>query len=110
MKPMGFDVQAIHYQRGNAATDGPKLSDWIFLVQENYPPFECSFVGLSNADQEIAQRKWEFAVALWDKCMEKNRWNGYPRSIAFSEPTAWEIDRSEEDRLTLNERLELFTA
>lgn len=110
MKPMGFDVQAVHYLRGNRAISGPSyIADWLFLVQENYPPYECSFVTLSNSDLEIAQRKWDYAFAVWERCMETNRWNGYPRAIAHSEPLAWEIDQDETRRLTFDERLELAT-
>lgn len=110
MMPMGFDVQAAHYLRGNAAISGNRDARWLFLVQENYEPYECSFVGVSPATLEIAQRKWDFAVALWQSCINKNRWNGYPRRIAYAEPTSWQMDEDEERRLTFGERLELLNA
>ena len=109
MTKMGFDVAALHELRGNAATGGAKNAQFIFLAQENYPPFECSFVGMSNAMLEIAQRKWDFALALWQRCMATGKWNGYPRRICTAEPALWQMDEDEERRLTFEERLEYAT-
>ncbi len=109
MMPMGFDLQAVHYLRGNAMTGGPRDANWIFLVQENYPPYECSFVGVSSATAEIARRKWEFAVALWQSCLKNNRWNGYSKRIYDAEPTSWQIAEAEDLSLTFEERLEYAT-
>lgn len=106
MMPMGFDVQAAHYLRGNASTGGSPLATWLFLVQENYPPYECSFVGVSPATLEIAQRKWDFALALWQACLQNNRWSGYPKHVAYAEPMSWQMAEDEEKRLTFDERLE----
>ena len=106
---MGYDIQALHHLRGNAATGGGKRAQYIFVVQENYPPFECSFVSLSNAMLEIAQRKWDFARALWQRCLAADKWSGYPRHIAVAEPMAWDLDADEERRLTFEERLEFAT-
>lgn len=105
MGPMGFDLQAVHYLRGNAMTG----ADWIFLVQENYEPYECSFVGMSPAMLDIAQRKWDYAIALWKNCLQKNRWNGYSRQIAYADPTSWQLAEAEERELTFDEMLERAT-
>lgn len=105
---LGFDTQAVHYSRGYRAITGTRLP-FIFMVQENQPPYECSFVGLSNAVLEIAERKWDFALALWAKCMATNKWRGYPRRVEMAEPMAWDIDQDEERRLTFEERLEYLT-
>jgi len=110
MGPMGYDVQAVHYQRGNVRTGGPAHAQWLFLVQENYPPYCYSFVGLSPAMREIAQRKWDFALALWTHCTKVNVWKGYPNVIAYAEPTAWQMSDDEERRLTFDEMLELASA
>lgn len=110
MAPMGYDMQAVHYLRGNASTCGPEHAQWVFLVQENYPPYACSFVGLSPAMLEIAQRKWDYAQALWQHCLQKNTWSGYPKSIAYAEPTTWQMSDDEERRLTFEERLEFALA
>lgn len=110
MGPLGYDMQAVHYERGNARTGGPDRAQWVFLVQENYPPYAYSFVGLSPAMREIAQRKWEYALALWKQCSARNVWNGYPSVIAYAEPTTWQMDDDEMRRLTFDEKLEFANA
>ena len=110
MVPMGYDMQAVHYLRGNAATGGPQRAGFIFLVQENFPPYACSFVGLSPGMLAIAERKHDLAVALWQACMKSKRWPGYPQTIAYAEPTSWQMDDDEERRLTFDERLEYTCA
>lgn len=104
MVPMGYDLQAVHYLRGNAATGGSEHADWIFLVQENYPPFECSFVGLSPEMLDLAERKWQFAMALWESCTRKNEWHGYPRRVAYAEPMPWQIADAEARGMSIEDR------
>ncbi len=110
LAPMGFDMQSVHYMRGNEMTGGPAICDWIFLVQENYAPFACSFVGLSSARIEIAQKKLECARELWRRCLAKNVWLGYPPEIAYAEPQTWEMDEHEMRILTFDQRLEFALA
>lgn len=114
MGPMGFDLQAVHYLRGNQVTMPHDKADplalgmcmWLFFVQENYEPYECSFVGMSPAMLDIAQRKWDFALALWKNCLQKNKWSGYSRQIAYADPTSWQLAEAEERELTFDEMLE----
>lgn len=101
MIPLGFDLQAVHYCRGLEANGGAMLPQWIFLVQENYAPYECSFVSLAPAQWEIAKRKWDFAMTLWDNCLSQNRWNGYGNRVHYAEPMAWQIAEDEERKLDL---------
>jgi hypothetical protein len=106
MGPLGYDLQGVHYQRGNAETGGSRVADFIFLVQENYPPYACSFVGLSPAMIEIAQRKRDLAVATWQVCLKRNQWHGYPPRIAYAEPSSWQMAEDEERRLSFEEKLD----
>lgn len=105
MAPIGYDVQAVHYLRGNAATGGAKTANWIFLVQENYAPYECSFVALSPAIMEIAQRKWEYALALWKLCLKSGKWGGYSKRINYAEPSSWQMAEDDERRLSFDEKI-----
>jgi hypothetical protein len=110
MGPLGYDMQAVHYLRGNEMTGGAKDAQWVFLVQENYPPFACSFVGLSPAMREVAQKKWDDAQMLWAHCIKTNQWPAYPRVIAYAEPTIWQLTEHEGRLLTsFDERLEYLT-
>lgn len=105
MVPMGYDLQSAHYTRGEKTLTG-KNTQFIFLVQENYPPFECSFVGMSPGMIEIAQRKWELALAIWRNCLASGKWPGYPKQISYAEPALWQLDQDEERRLTFDEIIE----
>lgn len=107
MTPMGYDMQYIHYRRGNEMTGGPRGAQFVFLVQENYEPYACSFVGVSPAKHELADRKRDFAVALWQSCMKTKKWSGYPNDIAYADPAAWEIDADGDRGISFEHRLEL---
>jgi hypothetical protein len=109
MGPLGYDMQAVHYKRGSVSLGGFKSPQWVFLVQENYPPYACSFVGLCPAMEEVAQLKWEFALALFGQCLARNSWPGYQNEIAYAEPTTWQMDDHEDRRLTFEQRLECAT-
>lgn len=105
MGPMGYDMQCVHYGRGNAATGGDPNARWLFLVQENRAPFVCSFVALGDAMYEIAQRKWNLALAIWTDCMKSGKWPGYPRQIAYAEPTSWQMVEDDERRMAVDEQI-----
>lgn len=109
MVPLGFDIQSVHYMRGDKAVFGAP-TQFIFLVQENYPPYECSFVGMSPGMIEIAQRKWDIASTIWQRCLEADKWPGYVKTIAYAEPSAWQIDEDEERRLTFDEIIDRASA
>jgi hypothetical protein len=109
MGPMGYDLQAVHYLRGNGETGGERLAEFVFLVQENYPPYACSFVGIAPAMLEIAQRKRDLAVAIWQACIKRNQWHGYPPQIAYAEPSTWQLADDEDRRLTFDEKLDCAT-
>ncbi|MEX1216501.1 PD-(D/E)XK nuclease-like domain-containing protein, partial [Saccharospirillum sp.] len=95
MIPLGYDLQAAFYQHGNARTAGPELAQFIFCVQENYPPYAVSFVGLAPAMWDIAERKRDYAVQLWASCMKSKKWPCYPNRIAYSEPMLYQLAQAE---------------
>lgn len=98
MLPMGYDLQAAFQLRANEKNGGPipERTQFLFMVIENYEPYACSFVGLSPALYEIAERKREYATTLWRNCIETGRWSGYPQRVAYAEPSAWQIAEDEE--------------
>lgn len=103
MVPMGYDIQRAHYRRCAHLATG-QLPRWLFLVQENFAPFACSFVDLDGAHEEIADRKMDFASQLWKHHLSKGEWPGYSRRIHYSTPSAWEMAESE---LTSERMIEL---
>lgn len=106
MVPLGFDLEAAHYLRGNALL-GVALCSYLFLVQENYPPYACSFVSPDLAMLDIAERKRDFATQLWSACLANKCWPSYPNRIAYVEPAAWQINEVEEWSDELKRRIEL---
>lgn len=101
MMSMGYDVQNGLYRRGARAVvpslgvDDPAF---VFLVQENDPPFVCSLVSMSPPLIDLADRKVAYALDLWKANMAMNQWRGYPRFICHVEAPEYAV-RSFEDLL-----------
>lgn len=91
---MGHDVQAAFYLRGYRAVFDVDAT-WRFVVQENYPPFALSVIGMTPATLDLANRKVEYALRLWRECIERDRWPGYPQVTCYAEPPPWELARWE---------------
>ena len=93
---IGFDLQNAFYLRGNRATGGPQDGVSLTLVQENSPPYACSWIGLDPAFAALADEKCEEAIELWRRCMAAGRWPGYSPRVHWLEPPAWATSRWEE--------------
>jgi len=89
----GYDIQAAFYSRGVSAVlqDGT-MPKFIFLVQEDQPPYLCSFIALSPAFQEMANQKVIRGLDLWRNCMASGEWPGYPSRICWVEPPAYSLN------------------
>jgi hypothetical protein len=96
---MGYDVQAAHYLDGFETITG-KRPVWLWLVQENSAPFECSIIGAGEATLDLGQQKVKQARNIFSHCLKADYWPGYPSQICWSEPPAWEISKWEERKLT----------
>jgi hypothetical protein len=99
---MGYDLQGAHYRRG-ARRLGGKEPLWVFLVQENYYPYACSFVGLSESMWEIAEGRRHRAYGRWAECMKTGEWPGYGPRVAYATPSSWQM---EEHSRSLDELIE----
>lgn len=91
---MGNDLQGAFYKRSLAVLE-EEFPDYLLLVQENFKPFACSVIGLSEAQLEIAERSRELAVLMWRHCMKHDQWPGYPNRIAYATPTTWQMEEHE---------------
>jgi hypothetical protein len=100
---IGFDLQNAFYDRGNRATGGPAGCRSLTLVQENAPPYACSWLALDPAFQAMADQKAEEAIELWRRCLTAGRWPGYSPRVHYLEPPAWATARWEE-RPAISER------
>ena len=105
---MGYDMQAALALRGLRALD-PKPgreTHFIFLTQENEPPYACSLIGVPPSMLDLAERRLDFAITIWKNCMAKKQWLGYSNRICWAEPQPWQEAQFEE-RQSLEEQLEI---
>ncbi|WP_457663962.1 PD-(D/E)XK nuclease-like domain-containing protein [Sinorhizobium medicae] len=61
-----------------------KLS-FLFIVQEQFAPFEITVTEIDNAGRVIGEKMVSDAFMLWRKCMTENWWPGYPKGTARAE-------------------------
>lgn len=86
----GCDLQAALGLRGiSRLVTQSQQCQFVFMVQEVEPPYCMSFVGLSPAFLDVANRKLDRALQLWQDCLSMNVWPGYPSRVAWVEPPAW---------------------
>lgn len=85
----GVAIQAAFYVRGIRAVLGVDAI-MRFVVQENYPPYALSVVGLGPDALTLAEKKVIFAIDLWRDCLASGKWPGYPTRIAYAALPPWE--------------------
>jgi PDDEXK-like domain of unknown function (DUF3799) len=77
----GYDIQATAYKRAyeQLVPEALGRSDFVFLFCEPEPPYEVVPARLDGYHIEIGQRRWNRAVALWDKLLTEGSypWPGY---------------------------------
>lgn len=88
----GKDVQASWYKRGLKALTGID-AEWRFSVFETEPPYGLSVISLAPSAIEMADRKVARALELWKRCLDTDRWPGYPTAVAYAEAPPWEENR-----------------
>lgn len=101
MNDAGWDVQAAMHERGLFAVDpeGAGRRRHLFIAQENEEPYALTVVQISEAVMTMGRKKIAVAMDIWRRCIESDRWPGYPPEIVMPElpswaETAW-LDREE---------------
>lgn len=93
----GYDIQAAFYLRGSGA------SRFCFAVQETFEPYAVQTFELAPDALALANRKIDWALDTWKRCMESGVWPGYPARTAFVTLPAWAevqwFDREARDEL-----------
>ena len=84
---LGYDVQNDFYLRGT------KAKRFIFVAVETEAPYATSLVALGPQMLEIAARKIDFALAIWEACTKSGQWRGYSNQIHYAEPNPWDAAR-----------------
>jgi PDDEXK-like domain of unknown function (DUF3799) len=84
----GWDIQAAMFERGLDALDpdGAGRREFVFINQENRPPFALTPVRISEADLTMGRKKLQHAVEIWRRCMETDTWPLYPSETITSRP------------------------
>ena len=87
---MGYDIQNALYVRGVNVLEktAPKF---VFLVQETYEPYLCSFIALPPEFLEMGKQKVDYGIFLWRQCMDRDEWPGYPSKVCWINPPTWAL-------------------
>lgn len=86
----GYDIQAVHGTAGEFAVTG-EVREFRFLIAEVEEPFGISEVVLDPAYVELANRKRERAIRIWERCLRTNEWPGYPDRPHAVEPPPYKV-------------------
>lgn len=87
---MGYAIQHEFYRRGVQSVEGVK-PDFVFLFQEDEPPFLCSWIGLDLQMADMAAQKVEWGINKWRECLATGQWDEYPDRICYCEPKPWDM-------------------
>jgi hypothetical protein len=86
---LGYDIQAAFYLRGLKAITGYDAT-FRFAVQEPYPPYALSVVGLGPDALLLGEKKVLWALEHWQACLEAGEWPGYPSRTCYASLPAWQ--------------------
>lgn len=87
----GYHIQAAFDLAIYCAATGEDRSDWIFIVQENYAPFETGRRLLSQDFLQIGQQTYEHILKRYARCVKNGEWGGYdqPEEFTLVQPEPW---------------------
>lgn len=90
----GWDIQACFYLRGLARIDARGLTgihrEFRFVVQEDFPPYALSVVGMGPDFLWLGEKKVQTAIDQWAECLESGQWPGYINRVCYPELPVWE--------------------
>lgn len=89
---MGSDVQAAFYIRAVRALSG-QTPVFRWCVQETSPPYALSVISPGADVLTIGEKKVEYALALWKRCLDSDTWPGYAPDVHLAQLPAWEEAR-----------------
>jgi PDDEXK-like domain of unknown function (DUF3799) len=71
-----YDAQAANYLTGVKSITGKKAGH-VFIVVENFPPYDAAFYMLGDQDLQTGLRKYRSMLSRYAECKKTNRWPGY---------------------------------
>lgn len=103
----GYEMQAAFESNAVEQLTG-KRPRYVWVVQESAAPYAVSFVAMTPALEEYAQERFESAVGIWQDCLDRNDWPGYPERIHYVDVPPWASAQWEE-RKAVREIQEAFS-
>jgi hypothetical protein len=92
----GTDLQAAWYLRGLRVLTGIEAT-FRFAVQETFPPYALSVIGLAPDALMLAEKKCLYALDAWREARARGEWIGYPRRTCYATlpqaHEAWWLER-----------------
>jgi hypothetical protein len=84
----GWDIQAAMFERGLDVLDPDNAGrrEFVFINQENAPPYALVPVRISESDLTMGRKKLAYAIDIWSRCMATNTWPLYPAETITSHP------------------------
>jgi len=89
---IGADVQAAFYTRGVEAITGTR-PEFKFVVCETEPPHALSVIAMGPDVLALADKKIDYALDLWRRCLERDEWPAYSSRVAYADLPPWEESR-----------------
>lgn len=80
----GIDIQAAFYIRGAERLTGA-TPEFRLVVAETCPPYAVSVVSPGPDVLVIGQKKVDYALRVWNRCLQADSWPGYPGKVAYAE-------------------------
>jgi len=73
----GYHVQAAFDLALYSAATGESRDTWLFILQENYPPWTVGRRMLSQDFVQIGRQTYQDLLARYCRCLKTNRWPSY---------------------------------
>lgn len=91
MASAGWHIQAAMHERILSAIDpdGAGRRRFLYIVQENEPPFALTVNEIGEAALTIGRKQIDYAINLWRRCIETDTWPAYPLRIIRPELPVW---------------------
>lgn len=84
----GWHIQAAMGERGLTAL-GFEPARFLFVVQEATVPYALNVVSVAGDAMMMGRKMLNAGVAMWSRCMQADRWPGYPLEILTPEFPSW---------------------
>ena len=103
----GYEMQAAFEINAVESLTGVRPK-YVWVVQESSEPYAVSFIGMSPGMHEYAQERFESAVGIWQDCLERDEWPGYPARVHWVDLPGYTQARWEEQK-AIQEIVEVFS-